>query len=866
MTSLSFTALWPLALLLGLPLIWWLRRGSATNLSPGYLNAATALRTLAFTLLVFALTAPVWLAATREVSVVYALDVSRSVSPAYIESALRWIRESNRSQHPATARYVAFADRAILLDDVEQVPQLAVTSASSAAAGALKQGATDIEAALDTALLGFAPDQVKRLVLLTDGNQTQGDVWQVLPRLQSEAVRVYAYPAGARAQNDAWIEAIDIADGARRDEPVTISVRVVSQAPAQASVRLTSGGSELGKQPARLRAGLNTVLFNTRLRQQGAVELQAEVKVDGDDVPDNDRLARSVWVGARPRILYAEGQSGSAHYLSDALTREGIDVKAIDAADLPADPASLSAYDAVIVSDVPRSAGDDARLAALESYVRDQGGGLIYASGESTYGKDGFSGTALERVLPVEFKAQEKRKDLALVICLDRSYSMKGRSMELAKAGARAALDILEEQHQFGVIAFDSQPHEIVALAPVRSKRRAEDLIDRIQASGQTNIYAALAIAYRWLQNAPPKSRHVILLSDGDTAPADFERLLRRMLEAHITVSTVAIGAAADRDLMDKIAGWGKGRAYFTEDVSKVPQIFVEDTQNMARATLIEEPFRPVVKHKIEALRGLDFAGAPMLGGFASTKLHDGAEVFLASDSGAPILSRWQYGLGRSAAFASDVKNRWAAQWLQWEGYGKFWSQLTRDIMRRDTGEEVRLRIRREGNHAHVTLEAQTRDGVWQNELTPTVRVTQAGGISELVPLRQSAPGAYSAKLDILTPGSQPVAFELQAGGGIGREAARRAGLQRLYYPFADEYRSLPPDVPLLQALAQQTGGKVAPTAAEIFAAGGDRGHTQRSLWPWLAAAALLFYLVDIALRRGALGFAQRMLRRQTAR
>ena len=108
--------------------------------------------------------------------------------------------------------------------------------------------------------------------------------------------------------------------------------------------------------------------------------------------------------------------------------------------------------------------------------------------------------------------------------------------------------------------------------------------------------------------------------------------------------------------------------------------------------------------------------------------------------------------------------------------------------------------------------------------------------------------------------------LELQAGGGIGREAARRAGLQRLYYPFADEYRSLPPDVPLLQALAQQTGGKVAPTAAEIFAAGDDRGHTQRSLWPWLAAAALLFYLVDIALRRGALGFAQRMLRRQTAR
>src|SRR6185295_17555495 len=158
------------------------------------------------------------------------------------------------------------------------------------------------------------------------------------------------------------------------------------------------------------------------------------------------------------------------------------------------------------------------------------------------------------------------------------------------------ALDILEEQHQFGVIAFDSQPHEVVPLAPVRSKRRAEDLIDRIQASGQTNIYAALAIAYRSLQNAAPKTRHVILLSDGDTAPADFERLLKRMVEAHITVSTVAIGTAAERDLMADIARWGKGRAYYAEDPAQVPQIFVEDTQNVSRATLIEEPFRPVVK------------------------------------------------------------------------------------------------------------------------------------------------------------------------------------------------------------------------------------------------------------------------------
>ena len=79
--------------------------------------------------------------------------------------------------------------------------------------------------------------------------------------------------------------------------------------------------------------------------------------------------------------------------------------------------------------------------------------------------------------------------------------------------------------------------------------------------------------------------------------------------------------------------------------------------------------------------------------------------------------------------------------------------------------------------------------------------------------------------------------------------------------PKITEWKKRIGDIPLVAI-----GGIKFEQSAEIFAAGGDRGHTQRSLWPWLAAAALLCYLADIALRRGALGFAQRMLRRQTAR
>jgi uncharacterized membrane protein len=42
----------------------------------------------------------------------------------------------------------------------------------------------------------------------------------------------------------------------------------------------------------------------------------------------------------------------------------------------------------------------------------------------------------------------------------------------------------------------------------------------------------------------------------------------------------------------------------------------------------------------------------------------------------------WTYGLGRTMAFTSDAKNRWARDWVGWENYRKFWSQAVRSVLR----------------------------------------------------------------------------------------------------------------------------------------------------------------------------------------
>lgn len=850
---ISFDAPWAIALLLFLPLIWVAALRTRTNLSRRHLVVVAAFRSLALAAIVLALSQPVWHGTTREISVVYAVDVSRSVAADFIDDALTWIDTAQQQHHPAHSNLVVFAKQPAVVADTEAARALRVVEGASAtgatgnAADGIVQSATDIEAALDESLGALSRDLVKRIVLLSDGNETSGSVANVFPRLKSAGVRVFTLAAKPYGSGDVWIDGVEVPDRLRSDEPTTISVRVFSPTETRAQVSLASGGRTLARKSTRLNAGINRVNFDTRMPQPGSVSLTAQVRAEGDSETHNDSLQISAWVGDKAKVLYLEGKPGTSQFLAGALRKEGLEVD-VGGVQRVASLQSLLRYDALILSDVPANQFSPEAMQAVEAYVRDHGGGLVFAGGENTFGEEGYSGSTMERVLPVEFKAQEKRKDIALVIAIDRSYSMKGRKMEYAKEAARAALDLLEEQHQFAVVAFDSQPYVAVPMHQVRSKRKAEAQISRIQASGQTNIYPALGIVYRMLRDVDARTKHVILLSDGDTHPADFERLLERMREKDIVVSTVTIGEGGNPGLMRDIAAWGQGRNYLAASAESIPQIFTEETKKVVGTNLVEEAILPVVKQRSYALSGVDFTDAPPLGGHISVKARDTSEVILATQQGAPLLTRWQYGLGKTVLFASDVKNRWSAQWVDWKDYGKLWAQLVRGVMRQEGSETVKFSLERDGDDAVIELTLLTEDGRFRDGLSPVVRAQGSAPSEESVPLRQAGPGVYRARKDF--GASDTITVSLRPGGGVDKITVERAGTRSIFSGFPDEYRSLPPNLDLLQTVAVETGGKIGSSAGEIFDAGEDRGQRSTPLWPWLALLALFAYLLDVLLRR----------------
>ena len=835
---ITFERYWPLLFIAAIPFVFWVRSRTLTDFNSSQLRLATLVRSSMVLLLALALMQPIVSSQGSWLSVVYVLDVSESVSPQAIASAIDWIDAANTAGRPDHTSYIGFGANAIVHDDLDALRTIQVSDRS--VDGAVDQSGTNLENALQRALGSFAPNHIKRLVLLSDGNQNSGMVEDTVLRLAEEGVQVFARPIQARLSSDTWVEDLLAPARVTAEELFPVEVHVFSHSPTSASLDLRMGDEVLETRDIALVEGINRIAFEVRVEETGPTTLEAEVRAGSDSFTGNNLFRESIVVGGSPRILYVEGRPESAGYLTDALELEGMEVVLATPSELPRVVEGLDGYESVILSDIRADEMDPAQMEALATYVEDLGGGLILAGGESVFGEEGYSTTRVEEILPVSFDLEREEASVALIIVLDKSGSMGGQKIELAKEASKAAVEVLLDEHLIGIIAFDYNHYWPVDLQLAANRDDINRSVSMIIAGGETNIYPALREANAALLGVESEVKHVILLSDGRSLPDDYQGLVDEMAEAEMTVSTVAVGNGADRELLEDIAEWGKGRAYFIEDATMVPQIFTEETELATQGTLEEEPFQVVVTKDAEVLDGIDFLDSPLLLGYVSTLAKDTAEVLLESDTEKPILARWQYGLGKTAAFTSDVKDRWAVDWLAWEGYVKLWPQLVRETMRRQDDEDLDMRIDKVGDEARITITALDPDGGFRNELDSQIRVVDPDQSAAVIEVRQSGPGTYEARYPVDQDGS--FVFRL-----IGDEA----GVSRILpYSYPEEYHFYPTDVDLLREVSESTGGAFGAEAPTIFATDSETVTAPTPIWPYLTALALLLYLTELYLRR----------------
>jgi Ca-activated chloride channel family protein len=609
-----------------------------------------------------------------------------------------------------------------------------------------------------------------------------------------------------------------------------------------ATVELRSGGVVLGTRRVDVPIGITQVAVDIAVPATGAHVLQAAVAVDGDPLKANNALDQGIWAAARARVLYVEGAPASAHYLSKALTDSGFDVTVQPPSALPSTADELEPYDVAILSDVARTAITEPAMNALADWVEQKGGGLLFAGGEAVFGEGGYRETPIERIAPVTFERRDEPQ-VALIIVLDHSWSMSGQAMDLCKVAAQAAVDVMTDEQYVGILTFNDQFAWDVPLRNVGKNRDAiKEKISAIEAAGHTLIFPAVEQAYFALRTAKARAKHVILLSDGRSYPDDYKGLVEKMVEAHITVSSVAVGPAADNELLDDIAKWGKGRSYVALDPKDVPQIFVKEAKNAMTPGFDEKGITTIVKAP-GFLPTVDLTKLPALKGKTVTVIKDNALQVITSDNDDPILAFWPAGLGRTAIFASDVKDRWAANWVTWPGYAPFFSSVVRAVQRQ---RPPAMALSVSPGFAHgqsrtvgISVEARQADGGYQNLLRPSVQVREDNGPAATVALRQVAPGRYET--NVIADAARTLTVST-----TGDIAASRV----IVPDPAAEYRFRPIDDDRLRSIALSTGGAWQPTVETLSNRTGDTRTERRPLWPMLLALALGLWFLDLVLRR----------------
>ncbi|MFL5717846.1 MAG: VWA domain-containing protein [Chloroflexota bacterium] len=864
--GVSFDA--PLALLLLIPallLTVGLHLGARRRIGSGRRRLALGVRTLLLAALVFALAGFQLVLPVDRLATVFVVDMSDSVGNAGRQDALAFLRETLKERPDGdVAGIVAFGKQALverLPADLSEIDRLASTPVKSA---------TDIGAALRLATALFPDDAQKRIVLLSDGNDTAGAGQAEAALAASQGVRIETRRIGLGDVDEVLIERVTTPSTARLGESVPVAVEVRSNVAQTATVRLFADGTLAATKPVELPVGSTTVTFDVKPTEAGFHTFRAVVEAARDTFSENDRADSNTIVKGEPRTLVLAGDDKVAAELVAALKSQRQEVETIVPEALPTDFASLASYDSVVLVDVPRLRLDDRQLAALQVYVRDLGKGLVMVGGPKSYGAGGYQKTALEETLPVDMGVRDRQKqpDIALVVVIDQSGSMAAchcntfnggnpgagggsgiggvQKVDIGKEAILRAAAAMTERDELGVVAFNEAAHWVVRTQPLGGIGDLQGQIAGIRADGQTNIFAGLDQAVTSLEGTSATRRHIILLTDGWSSSGQYDAILAKMRADGITLSTVGAGGGAN-PFLEQLAKDGGGRFYAATNPSSIPDIFLKETQQVSGQQIVEEPFFPIQTSSSPILRGLD-AGLPQLRGYNGTTIKPAAQNVLVTSRDDPLLAQWQYGLGRSVAWTSDSTGRWAKDWVGWSGFNRFFSQLVSWTFPGEETGGIEATFETTGTTTGLHVESVEPDGSPRDFYATSAVVVGPDLEPRTVDLVQVAPGVYQAPLGEIDPGAYAVRVTQTRPGStpLGRTVG-------LVAQTAAEYRQLGANEPFLASVRSAAGGSVIATAKDPWIH--DLTATDRftDLWPLLLVLALLLWPLDIALRRMSL-------------
>ncbi len=850
---MTFTAPVALLLLITLPFVIWIGRPRAAY-RRGRDIASLILRLIILTLVILALSGAQSVRAADKLAVVFLVDVSDSMGSAARQAQIDYIRAALASMRPDDqAAVIVFGGNAIVERSMSAARELAVLRSD------VNTGNTDLEEAINLGLALFPADSARRMIILSDGIATVGDAERAAQRAAATNIEISYVTSARAAAPEVRVSEVRVPATVNAGQTFDLIVTVESDAAMRAELSVEAGGVPLVSEIVDLRVGTNnfTLALQAGSRDQFS-DFRARItplNTFDDNFTQNNQLAAFSSVIGAPSVLILTTDPAESQYLADALTQQGLVVEVRDPNALPIGEAALLGYRAVVLANVPATILPTARMENLQTYVRDLGGGLVVIGGPESYAPGGYFRTPLEETLPVEMQIRDQQRlpQLTILYVIDRSgsMSMTGPSgvenIELAKEAIIRSIEFLQPTDSAGVISFDAAGYFVAPVQPVLDRFILQTLVGTLQPGGGTDILAGMRLASEAMQAIDTERKHIILLTDGGADDRGLVDLTRELNEQfNTTTSVIAIGGGTP-GFLEEMALAGGGNYHAAESIESIPTIFTQETVLATRSYIIENPFVPLLGDLHLIMQGITET-PPLQGYVASSPKQTAQVILLTQPENDPLLAAWQYGLGRAVAFTSDATARWGRDWVTWDGFARFWSQVVRWTILEGADANLETQVVMEGERARVIVDARTDSGAFANGGELQVNVLTPNGAVEAVTLQQTAPGRYETTFAPQGEGAYFLNIDglLPTDSGTAQAARQQLGWVMSYSP---EYTSGGEN--MLPILADLTGGR---SLADDPALSFDRSLIGQPsitpLAPLLLLIALLLLPFDIAVRR----------------
>ncbi len=855
--------------------IAWLARRSLSGLGTVTRWVALFARVLVVALLVGALAEPSWRKVAKDVAVTVLLDVSDSVPQERLKWAESYLRDAVVSSPRKDGDRLGLVT--ISRDPyVQQLPTTGVTNIERGFTG--KTDATDIAAALRLAMGIARPDAANRVVIVSDGNETMGNLLVAVASAQAAGVPVWILPLQYKYDNEVLVERLIAPGTARVGENISLKVVLNATTPTSGllSIRDDSGPIDLDPESAatgirvKLEKGSNTFAVPVPVLYRGPIKFEATYEPDmvngrpvGDTRLENNKQLAVTFVSGEGRILVISEDKAETAALIKALGQGGLPVEEVSTDRAPKDLVEMNAFDAIILANVPRTLFSENQLIDLQRYVREGGGGLVMLGGKDSLGAGIWMDTPVAEALPVDLNPPQKQEmpKGCLGIWVHSVEMPDGRY--LGQKTCTAAVDALARLDMAGIAEWGpggaGWVHPIAELGDKSAIKRA---INKLTFGDMSDWNPALEVLLAGMLKANAGQKHCILISDGDPQQP-LPSLIAKFKNANppISITTVAIAChgTQNQSVMEQIAKDTGGRSYVIKpgQENKVPEIFIKEATMVHRPLIREGPaFTP----KFTALSAETFAGIgglPPIVGYIRTGERGGlAMTTLKNDEGEPLMAQWQYGLGRSVVFASDAGARWATTWPAWGQYAAFWAQHIRWVMRPSNSVvTMRLTPETKGDETLLIVEAMTRDGERLSFVNFAGRLASPDGTQDQdINLREIGPGRYEGRFRTPQSGTYLASLRYRVPLGDGSKPVEGSVAAAINRPFSDEYRTLKDNAALLEQVRDKTGGITLPAdsaKADLWSREGLKFPvSSKPIWLFVAVMSIGLFLVDVAVRR----------------